>query len=467
MMENTSASSGLLSTIGSSMRALMQQLFSLKPDTDYDGTLQRVRADIDFRGGNIWALVFAILIASVGLNVNSTAVVIGAMLISPLMGPIVGTGFGLATNDFPLLRRSARNLLLATGVALVASTLYFLISPLEDAQSELLARTRPTLYDVMIALFGGGAGVVAVTRKAMKGNVVPGVAIATALMPPLCTAGYGLAQGNLWFFLGAMHLFLINALFICLATLGFVRLMYFERVAELDKEHVTRARFLIVLMTFAIAVPSAFTGWRVIQEARFQQVARRYISENLAFNDRAILNVDLKYSRNGSTITATLLGQPLPPEVKTMLEERLRTYGLEGTQLVLNQPVDGQANVEQLSQMVRQGILEDLYQRNDAALSAREEQIRVLEDEVVRLRSTQFPVGELSKELAALYPDLVSIGVGHEKKVHDVVPDSLLSLVVMAQWTKMPGREEQNRLRDFLMLRLKVDGLSLFNSKVD
>jgi len=198
---------------------LILQLFSLKPETDHDGTIQQVRSDAEFRSGNIWALVFAILIASVGLNVNSTAVIIGAMLISPLMGPIMGAGFGLATNDFTLLRRSLRNLLLATTVALVTSTLYFWISPLADAQSELLARTRPTLYDVLIALFGGGAGVVAVSRKGYKGNVVPGVAIATALMPPLCTAGFGIAQGNVWFFLGALHLYLINALFICLSTL--------------------------------------------------------------------------------------------------------------------------------------------------------------------------------------------------------------------------------------------------------
>jgi len=214
------------------------------------------------------------------------------MLISPLMGPIVGAGFGLATNDFPLLRRSLRNLLLATTVALATSTLYFWLSPLADAQSELLARTRPTLYDVLIALFGGGAGVVAVSRKGYKSHVVPGVAIATALMPPLCTAGFGIAQGNVWFFLGALHLYLINALFIFLSTLAFVRLMDFERVGELDPRHLTRTRFAIVLLTLGIAFPSAYTAWIVVQEARFQRAARRFVAESLDFSDRAILNVD-------------------------------------------------------------------------------------------------------------------------------------------------------------------------------
>ena len=170
------------------LQSFIHQLVSLRADTDYDGTVAQVRAGADLSASNIWSLAFAILIASVGLNVNSTAVIIGAMLISPLMGPIVGTGLALGTDDIQLLRRSLRNLAVSTTVALIVSTVYFFISPLADAQSELLARTRPTLYDVLIALFGGAAGIVAASRRTGGGNVVPGVAIATALMPPLCTA---------------------------------------------------------------------------------------------------------------------------------------------------------------------------------------------------------------------------------------------------------------------------------------
>ena len=444
--------------------ALLRRVFSLKPDTDYDGTIQQVRSDIEFRGGNIWALVFAILIASVGLNVNSTAVIIGAMLISPLMGPIVGAGFGLGTNDFLLLRRSLRNLLLATVVALVASTLYFAISPLEGAQSELLSRTRPTMYDVLIALFGGGAGVVAVSRKANKGNVVPGVAIATALMPPLCTAGFGLARGNLWFFLGALHLYLINALFICLATLGFVRLMHFARMTEIDGSRIARARLLIILLTLGIAIPSIYTAWIVIQEARFKQLSRRFITESLNYSNRVVVNVDLHYSRGGSTINATLLGPPLPTDEIRTLQRRLPSYGLEGVRLELHQPDDNQASIEQVGQMVRQGILTDLYKRNEEALGARDRQIRVLEDEVVRLRSAQLPIGKITRELSLLYPTLVTLGLGRDANATDARPDSTATVVVVAAWKRMPSSSERKRISSYLGLRLKVDSLRIINA---
>lgn len=444
-----------------SVLAAIRQRFSLKPETDYEGTVRRVKEEAEFGGDNIWALVFAILIASVGLNVNSTAVIIGAMLISPLMGPIVGAGFGLATNDFQLMRRGIRNLLIATGVALVTSAFYFSVSPLEGEQSEMLARTRPTLYDVLIALFGGAAGVVAVSRKISKGNVVPGVAIATALMPPLCTAGFGLAQGKWLFFLGAMHLFLINSLFICLATVAFVRFMHFERVAEMDATHLTRARIALTVVTLAIGIPSVYTGWRVVQEARFQQAARRFVAENLEFPDRALVGLELDYSGRGSMIRATLLGTPLPEDQIEAIEQRLPIYGLGRARLVLRQPADGQASPEQISRMVREGILDDLYKRNEEALEAREARIRVLEDEVVRLRSSEYPVRTLAGEIAALYPSLVSIGIGREVPVAEAVPDSVERLVAVTSWKKPPPRADQERLRAFLALRLGVDSVRL------
>lgn len=468
------------------LKAQLRDLFTLRDDTDYAGTLQQVRADTEFRSNHAWALVFAILIASVGLNVNSTAVIIGAMLISPLMGPIVGAGFGLATNDLQLLRRSVRNLLIAAGVALLTSTLYFTISPLEDVQSELLARTRPTLYDVLIALFGGGAGAVAGSRRTNKGNVVPGVAIATALMPPLCTAGFGLAQGNWTFFIGALHLFLINALFICLATLGFARLMHFERVVEVDDAHVTRVRMIIVALTLGIALPSTWTGWNVVQEVRFQQAARRFIAEHLNLPGRAVLNTDLRYARDGSTISATLLGQPLAPETIRTLEQQLADYGLSRTRLELNQPVGEQIPIEKIGQMVRQGILEDLYKRSEEALGSREERIRTLEAEVLRLRSGQYPVTDLARELPALYPELVSISVGqtiHTRPEPDTAASAAPAastasaasatvaaaippqptVMVVATWRTAPPVAQQERLRAFLQQRLKAEQLTLIH----
>lgn len=195
--------------------------------------LENVVSNISFRGANLWILACAIVVASVGLNVNSTAVIIGAMLISPLMGPIVGAGFALGTYDFVILKKSAKNLLIATVVSLLVSTIYFFISPFKDAQSELLARTSPNIYDVLIAFFGGLVGVIATTR-AEKGNPIPGVAIATALMPPLCTAGYGLAMGNYTYFLGALYLYTINCFFICLATFAIVKYLQYPIVNQLS-----------------------------------------------------------------------------------------------------------------------------------------------------------------------------------------------------------------------------------------
>jgi uncharacterized hydrophobic protein (TIGR00271 family) len=444
------------------MLLALRRTFSLRRETDLVGTLDRVRSGVEFHSGNTWSLVCAIVIASIGLNVNSTAVIIGAMLISPLMGPIIGAGFGLATNDLPLLRRAVRNMLLAVVVGLVSSTVYFAVSPLQGPQSELLARVRPTLYDVLIAVFGGAAGVVAVTRTTNMGNVLPGVAIATALMPPLCTAGFGIANGSLWFFLGAFHLFAINALFICLATVALARVMGFERIVELDPARLFRARRAIVGLALVIGVPSVYTGWTVVQEARFQRAARQFVEDNLNVSDRAIVNVDLRYSRSAPTISATLLGQPMSDDMVRALEQRLSAYGLAGTTLTIRQPDKGLPSTQEVGQIVRQGILDDLYKHNEAALVARDARIRLLEDEVVRLRTGEFPIRELSKELSALYPALVSIGVGRELQASEA-SEGEPTVVAVASWRRLPTAQDQARLREFLAQRMHVLSLRLVN----
>lgn len=212
----------------------IRKLFDLREDQDEPEAIDdNVRNGVRFAGTNLWVLIFAILVASVGLNVNSTAVIIGAMLISPLMGPIVGLGYAAAVNDFSLIRQSARNLGTFTGLSLITSMIYFTLSPLDVPGSELLARTTPTLWDVLIAAFGGAAGMVALTRRSIS-NVVPGVAIATALMPPLCTAGFGLANGRWDMFAGAFYLFLINGVFIAASTLAVSKLVKLPPVADVD-----------------------------------------------------------------------------------------------------------------------------------------------------------------------------------------------------------------------------------------
>lgn len=438
----------------------LRTLFGLRSDTDHEGTVNAVREGVEFRGGNLWALVLAILVASVGLNVNSTAVIIGAMLISPLMGPIMGAGLGIGINDLGLLRRSLRNIGIASCVSILASGLYFAISPLSEAQSELLARTRPTLYDVLIAFFGGSAGIVAASRKSQASNVVPGVAIATALMPPLCTAGYGLATRQWYYFFGAIYLFLINSVFICIATLVFVRLLRFPRVHELDAERERKVQLAIAAAAMITVLPSIYVAWRVVQETLFLSSARRFVTNNVAAPDRSIVATNFRYNPDSSIIDVTLIGRPLGAEVRNELQARLSEQGLKRTWLVIHEPMEAGSPTEELVRATRAGILEDLYRKNQEALAAREERIRVLEDEVVRLRAADLPLGQVSDEVRALYPTLTSLGFGRTlTRQRSGKVDTLVTVV--SGWRRRPSAAELTRLQDFLKLRFGLDTLDL------
>jgi len=294
--------------------------------------MESIERAVVFRGTNVLILIFAILIASVGLNVNSAAVVIGAMLISPLMGPIVGVGAGLGVMDLALVRRALKNLGFAVGASLVTSTLYFMISPLSEAHSEILARTSPTIWDVLIALAGGFAGIVATASKE-RGNVVPGVAIATALMPPLCTAGYGLAHLNWSFFAGAMYLFVINSVFISIAALATVRWLNYPTVhweQESVKRRIRRITTVIVLATVA---PSVYLAYRLVLQNAFQQKAEQFIT------NEATMPLNYLVQRNidpvARTISLTYMGSGLSQEQETRMRERLSIYGIADCRLAV------------------------------------------------------------------------------------------------------------------------------------
>ncbi len=246
---------------------------------DFEIIHSEVEKGVVFKGTNLWVLISAILVASVGLNMNSTAVIIGAMLISPLMGPIIGMGYGLATYDFPLFKMAIKNFSFAVLVSLLTSGLYFFISPVSSAHSELLARTSPTIYDVFIALFGGVAGMLAMGSK-LKGNVIPGVAIATALMPPICTAGYGLATLQFEFFFGALYLFTINTVFIAVAAMFVSQVLQLPIRTIVDKERAKRVNHYIWLILFVTAVPSIYFGYQLVQNEKFSDSAKRFIAQN-------------------------------------------------------------------------------------------------------------------------------------------------------------------------------------------
>ena len=286
-------------------------------------TIEYIKKGVEFKGTNIWILIFAILIASIGLNMNSAAVIIGAMLISPLMGPIMGLGMGVGTNDFGLIKKAAKNLGIMVGISVVTSTLYFFITPLSDAQSELLARTTPTIWDVMIALFGGLAGIVAGSRRE-KSNAIPGVAIATALMPPLCTAGYGLATGNLAYFAGAFYLFTINSVFISLSTIIIVRFLRYPTMSFVDTVREQRVKRWIAAIVILVTLPSFWIAFNLVKNSVFEREAAIFITENCVFDNAQVISKNVVSDGEIKRIELALIGQPIPEETISLLKNKMK-----------------------------------------------------------------------------------------------------------------------------------------------
>ncbi len=301
---------------------------------DFDKIHSIIEEDIVFKGTNLWILVFAIIVASVGLNMNSTAVIIGAMLISPLMGPINGMGYSIATYNFPLFRKAAKNFTFAVIASLAASTAYFAMSPISTAHSELLARTSPTIYDVLIALFGGLAGIVAISSK-RKGNVIPGVAIATALMPPLCTAGYGLASGELEYFFGALYLFTINTVFIAISSVVISQILKFPIRTLVDANQKKKTNRWISFIITLVLIPSIFFGYRLVQKEKFNENADRFINNVRVFEGNYLLQNEIN-PRNRS-IKLIYGGSMLSQEDKDIIKERAKDFSLDGTTIEFQQ----------------------------------------------------------------------------------------------------------------------------------
>lgn len=425
--------------------------FSLQNDRADSAAIDaRLRAGAELSGANAWILIFAIIMASVGLNVNSTAVIIGAMLVSPLMGPIMGVGYGVAIYDFALVRGSLLNLSTATLISLTTSTLYFLVSPLAEAQSELLARTTPTIWDVLIALSGGLAGIVAATRKE-KSNVIPGVAIATALMPPLCTAGYGLAKGNLAFFAGAFYLFTVNSVFITFSTvviISFLKLPHRQFVDQAMEKRVQRSLYAVVVIA---ALPSFYLAKRLVDREVFSARAREFVLRELKFETSRV--TDLEISPVDRRIEFTLLGDPIGLETKASVERRLPDAGLSGASLVIHQP---RAGVDVAS--LRQGIMKDLFREGLSTSKLKDDEIARLRAEITRLAAAPSHWAEIALELQAQYPQLHEVVVG--EGVGPVEgPDKPAKpvLFVSARSDKSLLPADLERIEVWLRMRAKVE----------
>ncbi|HCY89489.1 MAG TPA: DUF389 domain-containing protein [Chitinophagaceae bacterium] len=422
--------------------------FRLKDEKEnYDLVIQQIDKGTVFRGTNLWVLVFAIFIASLGLNVNSTAVIIGAMLVSPLMGPIMGLGLGMAINDLQLLRKALTNFAFATGVSLATSTLYFLLTPINDAHSELLARTSPNVYDVLIAFFGGLAGMVATSSK-QKGNVLPGVAIATALMPPLCTAGYGLATFKPEFFLGAFYLFIINTVFIALATLIAARLLLFPTKHLEDKKAQARVQRITWLLVMITLIPSIYFGYDIVQRNNLMRQINVFIEEEAIFPNNYLLrkNIDLKAKK----ISLLYGGEFIDDKEIEKIKSEQKKYGIDKFTLDVKQGFVYLNGEKQIGEE---------QQENDEAIEKENQRLRLMQAQADSLQNLKQKNNQVFRELKVQYPDIISFSAQPMYVQTDSVQqDAWISIIRFSQ--KPTGLDTQ-KMEAWLRVRLHQPGLKL------
>ena len=436
------------------LREFMKGRFSLDEDqAQRDEVVAAISKGVEFRGVNLWVLIFATMIASLGLNVNSAAVIIGAMLISPIMGPIMGVGLSLGISDFDLLKKSLRNLTLMFIVAIITSTVYFFISPLSSNSSELLARTVPTTYDVLIALFGGLAGIVAQTRQDRTSTVIPGVAIATALIPPLCTAGFGLATGQFKFFFGAFYLFFINSVFIALATYAMVRFLKYEKKAFIDKGRERTVKRLMMVITLVTFIPSVVIGFHMVRVSVFEAVADKYVAQVFNFPHTRVIECNKHYAqgKKPSQIELLLVGEPIGDEIIENARAQMRNFGLEKAELVVRQAnKTDEINVASLQQSYKE-LLEEKNRR-----------IGEMASQLKRYRVTNVEVDDISREVGAMMENIgaISLTKGITFDVKGTPGDTTLVCVVTPRDPAAPiDRETLSR---WLKVRTKVENVKLF-----
>ncbi len=417
---------------------------------DFDKIHASIEKDIIFRGTNLWILMFAIIVASVGLNMNSTAVIIGAMLISPLMGPINGMGYSIATSNFPLFRRALNNFVFAVGASIFASTVYFAISPVSTAHSELLARTSPTIYDVLIALFGGMAGIVAISSK-QKGNVIPGVAIATALMPPLCTAGYGLATAQFSYFFGAFYLFTINTVFIAFAATAIsVRLKFpvINLVNRASKIRVTRWISTVLIITI---IPSIYFGYGLVQKEKFISNANNF-TQYISVIDASFL---LKSDVNPTTKTITLIygGKSLTDQQEELIRERARTFSLGEAKLFIKEGFSTEEDMGKNDEVTK---LKLEINRLTTELT----QKSLVLDTLLSQRSVSI---QLFKEIVPMVPQIIGCTYAESFKRNDGnIKDEKISIVIFSSKQRPLLNSEKEKISKWLSARLKTDVIKIF-----
>ncbi|PNQ73808.1 hypothetical protein C1T31_05600 [Hanstruepera neustonica] len=444
------------------IRKFLNELLDFREDTDRDETIEAIKKDIPFKGATAWILVCSIFVASIGLNANSTAVVIGAMLISPLMGPILGIGLSVAVNDIDTMRKSLINLATMIVLSLLTAYLFFWLFPLSEDTSELLGRVKPDIRDVLIAFFGGSALIIAKTKKGTIASVIFGVAIATALMPPLCTAGYGLAKANWTYFLGAMYLFIINTIFIALATFIVLKALRFPMLKYANSKKRKRIARIASLLAIIVMVPAVWTFWSVLKESNFNTAAKSFIDtelKGLAQYEYIKKNASYNFNDGDSYITFNTYGlEEIPETTINLLRNRKSAYpALENTRVVFNQSrTEGFDNLKYMEQLRYRDSI-DLIRQNQkiAYLEEREKQLTALEKKMI-------PFNQVSKEVQINYEALSSFSYANEMTTNFEKADTLSVFTVQWDMSKINERDiptETDKLSRWLKVKLNLDTL--------
>jgi uncharacterized hydrophobic protein (TIGR00271 family) len=423
---------------------------------DEQVTVESIRNGVEFKGTNLWVLIFATFIASLGLNVNSTAVIIGAMLISPLMGPIMGVGLAVGLNDFELMKRSLKSYLVATLFSVITATVYFAFTPLDEVQSELLARTSPTIYDVFIALVGGLAGIVALATKE-KGNVIPGVAIATALMPPLCTAGFGLATGNLLYFLGAFYLYFINSVFISLATYIGVRVMHFQRKQFVDKVREKLVRKYIIGIAIVTMCPAVYLTYNIVRETIYQSSANSFISSELQFPDSQVLSREISFDKQ--EIKVVLIGKEISEDQLQAARHKLADYKLNNTKLVIFQGANGTGSMDIGN--IKSMVMEDFYKNSEKRLASQQAALDSLNRILPDFTGSNLMNETMKQEIKVLFPTIKTISVSKSLLLN--VDSTRMDTFTFAfvDCKKQLSKQEQEKMLEWLRARTGTSKLRL------
>ena len=442
------------------LNLFIRRLLSLRNDkAPEEETIASIKASVEFRGANLWILIFAIFVASLGLNTNSAAVIIGAMLISPLMGPIMGMGLGVGINDFELLKRAFRSFATATIFSVLTATFYFAITPIDEAQSELLARTSPTIYDVLIALFGGLAGIVALCSTGQRGgNVIPGVAIATAIMPPLCTTGFGIATGNWIYAAGAFYLYLINSIFISLATFIGVNIFDFKKKVFVDKQREKRVKHIIVTIAVLTMLPSTLLTYMLVRENFFTSKANNFVAQVVTSEQTQVIAKEVDY--HTKEIRLVTIGEEIPEKELTRMKSQMENFGLEDAKLSI---VQGTKN---LSASELKTMLNDPASRQadkNAQLLANEQQrADKLQKELDVYKKTELQAQSISAEMATLFPEAARVSIAHtfSYAVSDSLQKDSLTLVSLTLKKKL-NTETREKMEEWLKTRLKTPDMKL------